>query len=348
MEKQKVFATALLALVSLGIAGLSCSSAAPQAGRPGVVVPDAALAADATVDVAASVSLDVNGFDSPVATMDAGLCGNGRVDPGEECDDGNTLNGDGCSSQCKLDFPCWGCGCAGEPPCVNRTVCGNGILTADEECDDGNMVSGDGCSASCQLEPGWSCRAPGRGCVPICGDGQMVGWETCDDGNTVDGDGCAHNCLVEPCWDCSGGSCIYESCGDGGQDTDEAVPFRCGDGVLSPGEECDDGDRNSDVDYGACTTRCTFGPYCGDGVVNGGWEQCDLGRRNGLDPGPGGCTFGCMKTHYCGDDIVDTDRGEQCDLGDKNGVKLDSKGEPSDAGMVHCDLSCRIPLGDGA
>jgi cysteine-rich repeat protein len=304
-------------------------------------VPDAALAADATVDVAASVALDVNGFDSPVATSDAGLCGNGRVDPGEECDDGNTLNGDGCSSQCKLDDPCWDCWCPGSPVCVNRTICGNGILTSDEECDDGNITSGDGCSESCQIEPGWRCRVPGRGCVPICGDGQMVGWETCDDGNSVDGDGCAHNCLVEPCWDCSRGACIYESCGDGGQDTDEAGLFRCGDGIVSPGEECDDGDGNSDVGYGGCTTRCMFGPYCGDGLVNGP-EGCDLGKRNGLDLGKDGCTVGCTKTHYCGDGIVDTDRGEQCDLGDKNGVKLDSKLAPSDAGTVLCDETCRI------
>ena len=138
MEKPRVFAAALSALA--GIAGLACSSAAPQAATPGALAPDAALvpdtalapdaalvpdtalAPDATVDSAASVSLDVNGFDRPVATIDAGLCGNGKLDPGEECDDGNTLPGDGCTSQCKLDDPCWGCGCAGELPCVNQRV----------------------------------------------------------------------------------------------------------------------------------------------------------------------------------------------------------------------------------
>jgi large repetitive protein len=231
----------------------------------------------------------------------------------------------------------------GSPPCVDRRVCGNAILTLDEECDDGNITSGDGCSESCQIEPGWRCRVPGRGCVPICGDGQMVGWETCDDGNTVDGDGCAHNCLVEPCWDCSNGACTYESCGDGGQDTDEAGLFRCGDGILSPGEGCDDGDQNSDEQYGGCTTQCMFGPYCDDGLVNGP-EECDLGKRNGLDLGKDGCTVGCANPSYCGDGKVDTNIGEQCDLGDKNGVKLDSKLAPSDAGIVYRDVSCRIPF----
>jgi cysteine-rich repeat protein len=33
----------------------------------------------------------------------AGLCGNGMVDPGETCDDGNTLDGDFCPSDCHID-----------------------------------------------------------------------------------------------------------------------------------------------------------------------------------------------------------------------------------------------------
>ncbi|HEY1549598.1 MAG TPA: myxococcus cysteine-rich repeat containing protein [Kofleriaceae bacterium] len=31
------------------------------------------------------------------------LCGNGVLDPGEQCDDGNTVSGDGCSSTCQLE-----------------------------------------------------------------------------------------------------------------------------------------------------------------------------------------------------------------------------------------------------
>ncbi|MFK7888430.1 MAG: DUF4215 domain-containing protein [Gammaproteobacteria bacterium] len=34
---------------------------------------------------------------------DGPLCGNGLPDPGEECDDGNVIDGDGCSSTCQLD-----------------------------------------------------------------------------------------------------------------------------------------------------------------------------------------------------------------------------------------------------
>jgi cysteine-rich repeat protein len=30
------------------------------------------------------------------------VCGNGKIEDGEECDDGNTVDGDGCSAQCKF------------------------------------------------------------------------------------------------------------------------------------------------------------------------------------------------------------------------------------------------------
>jgi len=30
-------------------------------------------------------------------------CGNGKIDIGEQCDDHNTVNGDGCSSDCKIE-----------------------------------------------------------------------------------------------------------------------------------------------------------------------------------------------------------------------------------------------------
>jgi hypothetical protein len=86
-----------------------------------------------------------------------------------------------------------------------------------------------------------------------------------------------------------------------------------------------------------------FGPFCGDGQVNGP-EACDLGKRNGLDLGKDGCTVGCTKFSYCGDGTVDSYMGEECDLGDLNGVKLDSNSVPSDAGTVRCDVTCRVPI----
>ncbi len=64
-------------------------------------------------------------------------CGNGRVDPGEDCDDGNQKDGDGCSASC-----------------TSNETCGNGVIDTikGELCDDGNNLDHDGCSSTCQLE----------------------------------------------------------------------------------------------------------------------------------------------------------------------------------------------------
>lgn len=163
-------------------------------------------------------------------------CGNGFVDPGERCDDGNTTAGDGCSADCKdveIGYLCPKQGAA----CFTR--CGDGLVMGDEVCDDGNTVSGDGCSDSCQFERGYACDVPGEPCtLTQCGDGQVKGLEQCDDGNTVPYDGC-FECQFEPV--CNGDGCI-------------AV---CGDGIIYPGEQCDDGNRRSGD---GCSATCVPEP----------------------------------------------------------------------------------------
>ena len=63
------------------------------------------------------------------------VCGDGVVQSGEACDDGNDVDSDACPSTCA------------------EAVCGDGFVWAGvETCDDGGTTSGDGCSASCELE----------------------------------------------------------------------------------------------------------------------------------------------------------------------------------------------------
>jgi fibro-slime domain-containing protein len=47
------------------------------------------------------------------------ICGNGNIDPGEDCDDGNQNSGDGCSSTCKVEsgFSCVAQSQSGTVPC---------------------------------------------------------------------------------------------------------------------------------------------------------------------------------------------------------------------------------------
>lgn len=87
-------------------------------------------------------------------------CGDGTTQSGEECDDGNTDNCDGCNAQCK------------------REQCGNGNLDCGEECDDGNRTNGDGCSSECTSEGGAGCL-PDLSTMPIpTGDLSCVGTRT--------------------------------------------------------------------------------------------------------------------------------------------------------------------------
>jgi fibro-slime domain-containing protein len=50
----------------------------------------------------------------------------------------------------------------------------------------------------------------------------------------------------------------------------------CGDGSVSLGEECDDGEN--DGGYGECEPGCRVGARCGDGILQEG-EDCDDGNR---------------------------------------------------------------------
>lgn len=54
----------------------------------------------------------------------------------------------------------------------------------------------------------------------------------------------------------------------------------CGDGILSFGEECDDG--VNDGGYGECDASCKLGAYCGDAIVQPE-EQCDNGPGTTVD-----------------------------------------------------------------
>ncbi|MCS6898603.1 MAG: DUF4215 domain-containing protein [Myxococcales bacterium] len=94
--------------------------------------------------------------------FDAPKCRNGKVEAGEQCDDGNSIDGDGCLNNCRA------------------AACGDGVIRVGvEQCDDENKVSGDTCTNSCQN--------------PRCGNNILEPGEVCDDGNTNNKDACI-NC----------------------------------------------------------------------------------------------------------------------------------------------------------
>ena len=270
-----------------------------------------------------TTSIDCSGPNPPTIcslTAPPG-CGDGKINqPSEQCDDGNTLAGDGCNGICQIE-PNHVCPTPGQL-CIVSFTCGDGIVNPGEVCDEGTFQSSPGCSADCKTQdPGYKCT-PGQACVAlyVCGNGHIENGETCDPPSP--GNGCSATCQTEAGWRCKPGSC-------------SKLPY-CGDGIVqaSSGEKCDEGKFQSSPGCSAdclsmdATCSCTPGqacvcqkPVCGDGIVQVG-EQCD--DKNSSYPGcdancklePGyECPFaGAPCVPKCGDGIL-VSPAEQCDPG---------------------------------
>ena len=91
-------------------------------------------------------------------------CGNGALDAGEECDDGNLAGGDCCSATCQFEaegsFCVDGDACNGTETCDAAGTC---LAGNAPECDDGDACSQDSCdpAVGCvsDLAPSASCDA---------------------------------------------------------------------------------------------------------------------------------------------------------------------------------------------
>jgi fibro-slime domain-containing protein len=213
-------------------------------------------------------------------------CGDGMLQTGEACDDGNDKPGDGCSADCTQRERDYVCPAPGQA-CVLMVVCGDGKIAGDEHCDDGNLTDGDGCSHECEVEQGYDCPTPGALCSAAkCGDHIIAGDEACedDDDAPADGDGCSAHCRVEPGYVCekAGEACRKTTCNDGKKEGSEA----CDDGNQIVGDGCTPFcEAEPDCSKGACSSRC------GDGLLlPGGDEGCDDGNQADRD----GCSSKCQ------------------------------------------------------
>lgn len=74
-------------------------------------------------------------------------CGDGHVDFGEECDDGDEANSDTVADACRTD--------------CRDARCGDGVVDTGEDCDDANANDFDGCTAVCEVGPVVRAPAPG-------------------------------------------------------------------------------------------------------------------------------------------------------------------------------------------
>jgi fibro-slime domain-containing protein len=113
----------------------------------------------------------------------------------------------------------------------------------------------------------------------------------------------------------------------------------CGDGDVTVGEMCDNGDENSNTSYNGCTSKCQLGPRCGDGIWQEDYEECDNGENIDVYGLEGeSCGPNCKYPPYCSDGIVQPQFGERCDDGiNNNGT------------YGHCNPDCTLApfCGDG-
>ena len=99
------------------------------------------------------------------------LCGDGlRVlwSAVEQCDDNNTMPGDGCSPTCQIEtgFTCIGGSLESQDVCT--PTCGDGLRVGLETCDDGNRIAGDGCGFDCMVEDGFTCSGGSASGTDTC------------------------------------------------------------------------------------------------------------------------------------------------------------------------------------
>ncbi len=260
-----------------------------------------------TSDLPAYCSASCLNIGAPVTTSD-GVCGNGTLETYEECDDGATVAGDGCSSSC-LD--------EGADACTYACSDSGSTCTSDSDCFETceNLIcsiSGSACliDTDCAYDAGGMCGIVEASC---CGDGTRdystsAGGEDCDDGDSDSGDGCSSACLNE------GARSVGSECGDATQDWSEGTG----------GEDCDD---DNAVSGDGCSSNClkegseeTEDVYaiCGNGGTPESGEDCDDGNVVNDD----GCSSECLSegtstcasatsTGCCGNSDVET--GEDCD-----------------------------------
>ncbi|HVK67059.1 MAG TPA: DUF4215 domain-containing protein, partial [Polyangium sp.] len=233
---------------------------------------------------------------------------NGVVNPPEQCDDGNLVDGDGCDQDCTFSCVDPATDCPAAPPCqqtaciANHTcvtladaaqngtscgpnatckdgvcaaaVCGDGVVQNGEQCDFG---AANGPNAGCEMNCTFSCTTG----PDSCPDAETCnGVETCTavmNGANV-GQKCMPGVQALDCTACASGVCASGAC----------KASTCGDGCIDPtvGEQCE---PPSTV---LCDAMCktVSAATCGNAIREVG-EDCDDGNQVNLDGCDGSCKF---------------------------------------------------------
>jgi hypothetical protein len=290
-----------------------------------------------------SCSLVTSGcYDSPVNT-----CGNGVIDSGEQCD-GNNLNSLDCTDfghdsgtltcggGCNYDFSA----CSGDESETNVGYRNEGQYfdggwypqkESGESCDNDFECVGNYCKEGECLDAGlWerflSWLSIFFGGDENCGNGAIDSGEQCD-GSNLNGQTC-----VGQGYDAGELSCADDCSLDVDMCENNVGPTICGDGLVSPSEDCD----------------CGMSLTCGaeNGNLNG--ATCQSEGYSGGDLACNACAFdynGCeydSSSRNCGDGVIQ--RTEDCEGSNLNGATCQSEGYSG--GNLGCTVNCDYNTAD--
>ena len=318
--------------------------------------------------------------DDPPAAGDAGppdagpvqpVCGNSKVEAGEDCDDGNIVDEDECATTCV--FTCGDGVRQDHEKCDTAIAAGQPDACPETSCSDGDActtdaVSGVACQLSCFHGP-ITAPVAGDGCCPAgadvnsdadcpagCGNGVVEAGETCDitiaagqpgacPTGCDDQQACTTDALVAPgtCTSaCTNTEITVPAAGDAccpagaNHGTDSDCSPTCGDGLVTTGELCDTGIVAGQP--GACPglSDCTDADACtSDGLLAGG--TCSAVCTHGPVTTPVGGDGCCPPA---GNANSDSDCAPVC------GNHVRESGEDCDAGDTTpgdgCDAQCKF------
>lgn len=283
--------------------------------------------------------IETSGLEDTARTLSdcaAAQCGDGRLDDGEGCDDGNNRDGDCCSALCEL-LP-GGSACDDSRYCTRIDTCdGAGQCTGTgTPCD---APDGDAnCSEACNEETD-ACNAADPDASP-CDDGLWCnGRDLCASGRCD-----AHADL--PCAGADDDANCRESCDENTRlcNMPDPAGSACSDGrFCTVGEACneagecsggsprcagpdadDDCSESCDELADACTADDPAGAACSDGLFCTATDRCDgRGQCRGTGDPCGGVI-----------DDADGDCSEACDEGSDACGAPDPDGAPCDDGLA--------------
>ncbi len=206
-------------------------------------------------------------MNTPGATFDPRVCGDGLLDPGEECDDGNWADGDGCSAACEEE--------------VLASDCAPGFDTVSVAPSGTMVLCDDPTNATCEQDLEVSCPAGWGLCTRLQHINRNDGWtEPVGFGGTI--------AVGEISCRTFGGAGHY-SLGpyDGVNSLDDDPPLNCGYGSSRATCTATYGCNEQSVSAVCCAPT----PTCGNGVVDSPEEECDDGNTDETDACLNSCAW---------------------------------------------------------